>query len=69
MADFMTINRIAIGRMELMSSFYFNFNINLLANYYLVISKFSNVIATKTNITYLLVFGQSLNIPFEKFGD
>ena len=27
-ADFMTINRISIGRMALMFSFHFNFNIN-----------------------------------------
>ena len=31
-ADFMTINRISIGRMTLTFSFHFNFNINELAN-------------------------------------
>ena len=31
-ADFMTINRISLVRMTLMFSFYYNFNINALAN-------------------------------------
>ena len=31
-ADFMTINKISIGRIAIMLSFYFNFSINVLAN-------------------------------------
>ena len=33
---------------------------------YLVVHIFSKVIATEINILYLLVFGQWLNIPFER---
>ena len=50
-AEFISIYRISIGRISLM----------------LVINKFSNIIATKTNTVYFLVFGQWLNTPLETF--
>ena len=54
--DFTTIYRISVGKMALMFSFYFNFNINVLANI-LAINKCIHIIATNSSKVYCWIFG------------
>ena len=55
----MIINRISIGRMTIMFSFYFNFNINVLPNIWESIN-FTILMPLKNSEFYDLVFVQCL---------